>query len=185
MESGGPNRHHGAHMNDVPVSPRRRLGTGLFLGVVALAAVLTYLAFPSGSREQGLASAVMVTGACLLSGGIILRAVGRGAAWRGTVYLAYSLFMVAAVNVLFLLADVNASGRYQPRVIDLAFPAFLVPTMLYARAEFRDHFDARDSVEIGTDVFLIAASATALMYVVVHPFDATPQASMTAAIFSV
>ncbi len=172
-------------MNDVPVSPRRRLGTGLFLGVVALAAVLTYLAFPSGSREQGLASAVMVTGACLLSGGIILRAVGRGAAWRGTVYLAYSLFMVAAVNMLFLLAGVNASGTYQPRVIDLAFTAFLVPLVLYARAEFRDHFDARDSVEIGTDVFLIAASATALMYVVVRPFDATPQASMTAAIFSV
>jgi PAS domain S-box-containing protein len=172
-------------MSDVPASPRARLGTGLFLGVAALAAVVTYLAFPSGSREQGLASAVMVTGACLLSGGIILRAVGRGTAWRGTVYLAYSLFMVGAVNVVFLLADVNDRGSYQPRVIDLAFAAFLVPLVLFARAEFRDHFDARDSVEIGTDVFLIAASVTALMYVVVRPFDASPQASMTAAIFSV
>jgi PAS domain S-box-containing protein len=172
-------------MSDVAVSPRARLGTGLFLGAAALAAVVTYLAFPSGSREQGLASSVMVTGACLLSGGIILRGVGRGTAWRGTMYLAYSLFMIGAVNVVFLVTDGNESGSYQPQAIDLAFAVFLVPLVMFARAEFRDHFDARDSVEIGTDVFLIAASVTALMYVVVRPFDATPQASMTAAIFSV
>jgi PAS domain S-box-containing protein len=102
------------------------------------------------------------------------------------VYLAYAMFMVGLVNVAFLLAEVNAaSGIYRPRVTDLAFALFLVPLVQFARAEFHDHFDERDSVEIGTDVFLIAASVTALMYVVVRPFDATPQASMTAAIFSV
>ena len=172
-------------MSDTVVRPRARLGTGLFLGVAAAAAVATYLAFPSGSQDQARASEGMVAGACLLSGGLILRAVGQGRAWRGTVHLAYALFMVGAVNVVFLLTEVSTLGVYQPRVTDLAFVLFLVPLVQFARVEFHDHFDDRDSIEIGTDVFLIAASVTALIYVVVRPFDASPQASITAAIFSV
>ena len=172
-------------MSDTLVRPRARLGTGLFLGAAAVAAVVTYLAFPSGSRDQARAAEVMVAGACLLSGGLILRAVGQGRAWRGTVHLAYALFMVGAVNVVFLLSDVTERGVYQPRLTDLAFVLFLVPLVQFSRAEFHDHFDDRDSIEIGTDVFLIAASVTALIYVVVRPFDASPQASITAAIFSV
>jgi PAS domain S-box-containing protein len=172
-------------MSDVAARPRARLAAGLVLGAAAVAAVITYLAFPGGSREQRLASEVLVTGSCLLSGGIILREVGKGRAWRGTVHLAYALFMIGAVNVLFLAADVNHAGAYRPRVTDLAFAVFLLPIVQFARAEFHDHFDDRDSIEIGTDVFLIVASVTALMYVVVRPFDASPQASMTAAIFSV
>ena len=171
-------------MSDVAVRPRARFATGLVLGAAAAGAVATYLAFPGGSREQRLASEVLVTGACLLSGGIILRAVGQGKAWRGTVHLAYALFMIGVVNVVFLVADVNHAGSYQPRVSDLAFAVFLLPIVQFARAEFHDHFDDRDSIEIGTDVFLIVASVTALMYVVVRPFDASPQASMTSAIFS-
>lgn len=171
-------------MSDTPVRPRAGLGTGLFLGAAAAAAMLTYLAFPSGSRVQARVSEIMMAGACLLSGGLILRAVGQGRAWRGTVYLAYALFMVGAVSVVFLVTDVNEQGVYRPHVSDLAFVLFLVPLVQLARAEFHDHFDERDSLEIGTDVFLITASVTALMYVVVRPFDATPPASITAGIFS-
>ncbi len=171
-------------MSDVAVRPRARTATGLFLGAAAVAAVVTFMAFPSGSREQGLAAQTMVAGSCLLSGGLILRAVGKGEAWRGTVHLAYALFMLGAVNVVFLVTDVSEPGTYQPRATDLAFALFLVPLVQLARAEFRDHFDERDGIEIGTDVFLIAASVTALMYVVVRPFDASPQASITAAVFS-
>jgi PAS domain S-box-containing protein len=166
------------------VRPRARIATGLFLGAAAVAAVVTYLAFPSGSREQGLASEAMVAGVCLLSGGIILRAVGKGVAWRGTVHLAYALFMIGAVYMLLLAADVNELGTIRPRATDLAFALFLAPLIMFARAEFRDHFDGRDGIEIGTDVFLIVASITALIYVFMRPADATPQASMTAAIFS-
>jgi PAS domain S-box-containing protein len=166
------------------VRPRARLATGLFLGAVAVAAVVTYLAFPSGSRDQGLAAEAMVAGVCLLSGGIILRAVGRGVAWRGTVHLAYALFMIGAVYILLLAADVNELGTIRPRASDLAFALFLAPLIMFARAEFRDHFDGRDGIEIGTDVFLIVASITALLYVFMRPADATAQASMTAAIFS-
>ncbi|MGZ8601576.1 MAG: ATP-binding protein [Actinomycetota bacterium] len=171
-------------MSDVAVRPRARTATGLFLGAAAVAAVVTFMAFPSGSREQGLAAQAIVAGSCLLSGGLILRAVGKGEAWRGTVHLAYALFMLGAVNVVFLVTDVSEPGTYQPRATDLAFALFLVPLVQLARAEFRDHFDDRDGIEIGTDVFLIAASVTALMYVVVRPFDASPQASITAAVFS-
>jgi len=171
-------------MSDVVVRPRARTATGLFLGAAAVAAVVTYLAFPSGSREQGLAAQVMVAGSCLLSGGLILRAVGKGEAWRGTVHLAYALFMLGAVNVVFLVVDLNDGGTYEPRVTDLAFVLFLVPLVQLARAEFHDHFDERDGIEIGTDVFLITASVTALMYVVVRPSDASLQASITAAVFS-
>jgi len=166
------------------VRPRARIATGLFLGAAAVAAVVTYLAFPSGSRDQGLASEAMVAGVCLLSGGIILRAVGKGVAWRGTVHLAYALFMIGAVYMLLLAADVNDVETIRPRATDLAFALFLAPLIMFARAEFRDHFDGRDGIEIGTDVFLIVASITALMYVFMRPTDATPQASMTAAIFS-
>ena len=90
-------------MIDTAVRPRARLGTGLFLGAAAVAAVVTYLALPSGSREQARASEIMMMGACLLSGGLILRAVGQGRAWRGTVHLAYAMFMVGAVSVVLLV----------------------------------------------------------------------------------
>ena len=171
-------------MNDLAVRPRARVATGLFLVVVGVVGVSTYLAF-AGSQQQRLATEIMVAGTCLLAGGMILRGVGLGHAWRGTVHLAYALFMVGLVNGVFLLTDVDAPGGYEPRAIDVAFAAFLVPIMLFARAEFRDHFDDRDSREIGTDVFLIVAAATAMMYMVVRPIDASPEASVTAAIFSV
>src|SRR5687767_16029921 len=93
MESGASSGHHGHHMSDVVVPPRARLGTGLFLGVAAAAVVATYLAFPAGSRLQARASEILVTGTCLLSGGLILRAVSQARAWRGTVHLAYALLM--------------------------------------------------------------------------------------------
>ncbi len=173
-------------MSDVAVRPRARVATGLFLAVVGLGAVLTYLAFPARSEQQTQATEAMVAGVCLLSGGMILRGVGLGHAWRGTVHLAYALFMIGLLNGVFLLVpDVRGTGSFEPPVIDLAFALFLAPIMLFARAEFRDHFDERDGLEIGTDVFLIVASVTALMYMVVRPFDASPEASMTAAIFSV
>ena len=78
-------------MSDVADRPRARVATGLFLAVTAVAGVSTYLAFPSGTEEQAMASEAMVAGACLLSGGMILRGVGAGHAWRGGVYLAYAL----------------------------------------------------------------------------------------------
>ncbi len=174
-----------AQMSDVADRPRARVATGLFLAVTAVAGVSTYLAFPGGTEQQALASEAMVAGACLLSGGMILRGVGTGHAWRGAVYLAYALFLVGLANVVFLVTDVGSTGSYEPKTTDLAFALFLAPLILYARAEFRDHFDERDGLEIGTDVFLIVASVTALTYVVIRPIDASIHASTAAAIFSV
>ena len=90
-------------MSDVAVSPRARLGTGLFLGAAAVAAVVTYLAFPSGSREQGLASGRDGHRRVPALGGHH-PARGRPGRRRGAArcYLAYALFMIGAVNVVFL-----------------------------------------------------------------------------------
>ncbi len=87
------------HERRPPSARAHRLGTGLFLGVAAAAAVATYLAFPSGSREQGLRPRSWSPApACSRAASSCARS-GRGAHGGARCYLAYALFMVGAVNV--------------------------------------------------------------------------------------
>ena len=104
-------------------TPAHSRAPWLLSGLLALAAVVsvgTYLAFPDGSRQQSLASEALVAGSCFLAGGIILRAIGKGHAWRGGVHIAGALFLLGAANAGFLIFGIEP-GRYVPGPADLAF----------------------------------------------------------------
>ena len=171
-------------MQNASLSSRSHLALGASLAAAGIAAVVTYALIPGGSSAQALVSQALVAGSCFLSGGLILRAVGRGRAWHGSVALAWAMFLLGAANLLFLVTDIRDPGHYVPGYGDIAFLVFLVPVGLLARAEYRAHFDEQDRREIGVDVFLIAASLTALLYVMIRPVDAGPQASVAAGVFA-
>ena len=183
MESGSPEQasltSHGASRR----TPRRTPATGLFLGAAAVAAVSAYWRSPAApGTGPGLPG--MVAGAGLLSGrahpsggpGQAEAGAARRPRLRPVHARARSTRGVPAIVAL------NEGGTYESRAIDLAFALFLVPLACVARAEFHDHFDDRDGIEIGTDVVPDRrASRTSCG---VRPFDASPQASMTAAVFA-
>ena len=184
MEPGPRTLHHG-HLCRTPSFPRAPvLVLGGILALAAVVSVGTYLAFPSGSDEQAFAAEALIAGSCFLSGGIILRAVGKGRGWPGSAYLAWALFLLGAVSLVFLTMTIRDPGLYVPGPSDLAFALFLVPIVGLARAEYREHFEVRDRREIGVDVFLITASLTALLYVMIRPIEADVQGSLAAGIFA-
>jgi PAS domain S-box-containing protein len=164
--------------------PRTRLVAGTVLVLAAVVAVVGYLLLPAGTRMQILAAEAMVAASCLLSGGMILRAIGRGQAWRGGAALAWLVFMVGAANIAFLIIDVRDPGHYEPRPSDVLFLLFLLPLSIAASEEYREHFGERNRREISVDAFLITASLTALVYIVLRPVDADPAVSISAAIFA-
>jgi len=53
-------------MQDAVVSSRPRLFLGGILALAAVVSVGTYLAFPSGSREQAFAAEALIAGSCFL-----------------------------------------------------------------------------------------------------------------------
>src|SRR4029450_11948291 len=129
MERRTSSRHHGLDMSTVAV-PRARLYTGSVLLAAAVTAVVGYALLPAGTRLQVLASDVMVAASCLLSGGVILRAIGRGQAWPGSAPLAWLVFLVGGANIAFLLFDVQNPGVYEPRPTDTLLLLLLVPLAL-------------------------------------------------------
>jgi signal transduction histidine kinase len=164
---------------------RARAWTGGLLLVAAVLGAGIYLAIPHGSPQQALAAEAIIAASCLLSGGLILRAVGRGRAWPGNTYLALAIFMLGAASLLFLGFQRQTPGTFGAGPFDAAFLLFLIPILGLARAEYRDHFATHDRREIGVDVFLITASFTALLYVMIRPTDANGTVSVASAVFAV
>ena len=164
--------------------PRVQLVTGGLLSVAAVAAIATYLAYPFGSHGQALASEVVIALSCFVAGGIILRSPGQGRAWSGSVYIASALFMLGVASLIFLWFEVHTPGTFGAGPVDAIFLLFLLPIVGLAGAEYREHFEPRDRREIGVDAVLIAASLTALLYVILRPVGASTDASVVAAVFA-
>jgi signal transduction histidine kinase len=171
-------------MDVVVPHPRVRLVTGSLLSVTAAVAIIVYLAFPAGSHGQALASQGLIAASCFLSGGIIMRSAGRGHAWSGSTYVALALFMLGVASLIFFVFELRAPGSFGAGPIDAMFLLFLLPIVGLARAEYREHFEPRDRREIGVDTFLITASLTALLYVLIRPVGASIDASVVAAVFA-
>src|SRR5262245_5306273 len=107
--------------------PRARLVAGGLLVLAAVAAVAVYLAFPTGSHGQALASQGLIAASCFLSGGVILRSVGRGHAWSGATYVALALFMLGVASLIFLGFELRTPGSFGAGPVDLLFLLFLLP----------------------------------------------------------
>jgi PAS domain S-box-containing protein len=86
--------------------------------------------------------------------------------------------------LLFLVLDLANHGDYQPRLTDLVLLLILLPLGGAARIEYEDHFGGRDRREVEVDVALITASVAAIVYVLIRPFGADLQISISAATFA-
>ena len=169
-------------MSDAPRTARSPW-TAILLGLTAISVVVVYMLLPSGSRTQALASEAMVAITCVLSALVIARAV-QGGAWRGAIWLAWTLILVGIGNALFFVLDVAQPGRYQPRPSDAIFLVLMIPLLKLAEAEAREHFDPRERRELTIDLFLITASITAILYLLIRPVGADAQTSFSAAVFA-
>jgi hypothetical protein len=143
----------------------------VLLALTAVAVVAIYVLLPSGSRTQALSSEALVAVTCVLGGLVIARAVQRGA-WRGGIWLAWTLLLVGAGNALFFVLDVSEPARYRPRPIDALFLLIMIPLLKLGEAEARAHFEPRERRELIVDLLLIAASLSVIAYLGIRPVTA-------------
>lgn len=182
MEPSTTKRHHGEGMTDSS-SKGWRLATAAFLVIIAAAIVTVYARLPAGVHAHARAVDAMVASACLLSGLVIAFWVHRGA-WRGAVWLAWSLLLLAAVNAVFFVLEPNDAVASPRHAFDLAFLLLIVPLTGLAIAESRAYLDGNERRELGIDSLLITASLTVILYLVIRPVDASPQTALAAGGFA-
>lgn len=168
-------------MKDSP-GPRSRL-TGALMVLAALVTVTVYLLVPSGSRLQALTSEALVVATGLLAGGSIALATARGA-WKGSIWLAWGLLLMAAIAAAFFALDILDRGRYGPRAGDLAALVILLPLLGLATAEYRRHVAKTERRELVTDALLLAVSVGVVAYIAIRPPGADAPTSISAAIFA-
>lgn len=170
-------------MNGATRTEDRPLGTGVLLALTAVAVVAIYALLPSGSRTRALSSEALVAVTCVVGGLVIARAVQRGA-WRGGIWLAWTLLLVGAGNALFFVLDVSEPARYRPRPTDALFLLIMIPLLKLGQAEARVHFEPRERRELTADLLLIAASLSVIAYLGIRPVTAGVQTSISAAVFA-
>ena len=167
------------------VTPQRRpRATAVVLILAVIGVAVAQWRMPADPRSQALASEAMVACACLLAVIVIGIAVQRGA-WRGGVWLAWILLILGAGAALFFVLDVSGPLQHDPSRVDLAFLILLLPLVALGVTEAREHFPKHERRELGADMLLIAASLSAILYVILRPAGADATTSISAAVFSV
>jgi PAS domain S-box-containing protein len=169
-------------MSDVAIPPRSR-PVGVLLLLFAVVGAGIYLALPAGRSVADRGEAI-VAASSLVSALVIRWAVQNGRAWRGALWLALAIFMIALATGLHLMADLADRGVRGPRIADAFFLVLLVPILGAVRAEYREHFRPQDRREIGIDAGLIAVSLATIWYVLLRPIGGSVDASVTAAVFA-
>src|SRR6202795_680293 len=166
-----------------PSRPDRSDVAVALLGIGAALAIAAYLLLPEG-RRLAIGSEVLAVITCFVAAGVIF-ASGRGrAAWPSAGYLGWTLVLLGLGDLLFLAIDLAHHGNYRPRATDFFFLLILVPVAGAARIEYEDHFGDRDRREVEVDVALITASLAAIAYVLIRPFGAGVQISLSAVTFA-
>jgi PAS domain S-box-containing protein len=182
MEENPTTRHHGTHMSDVTPQRRPRASAALLFLAVAGVAAAQWL-MPADPRSRVLTSEAVVACACLLAALVIGVAVQKGA-WRGGVWLAWSILILGAGSALLFVLDGSGPPRHSPGNNDPALLVLLLPLLGLAVAEAREHFPKHERRELGADTVLIAASLSAIFYVVLRPAGADATTSTSAAVFA-
>ena len=169
-------------MSDAAPHRRPRLVAALLIIAVAGVAAAERL-MPDLARSRSLTSEAMVACACLLAALVIGVAVQRGA-WRGGVWVAWSVLMLGAGSALLFVLDVSGPARHVPLPADPALLVFLLPLLGLAVSEAREHFPKHERRELAADTLLIAGSLSAIFYVVLRPAGADVRTSVSAATFA-
>ena len=170
-------------MSDADAS-RRPIGPlGLLACLAVAGAVATLVVNAEGSSSA--VAAATTSGIAALASAIVIRIHGRAHGWPGADGLAGGLALVGVASLGFAVAGTLDDMTYRARAADLAFLVILVPLTFALRQEFRTHFDAADRREIAIDVWLLAGSVAALVYIVIRPDDAGRAESLSTATFAI
>ena len=151
--------------------------------VAAAVAVTVYMLLPAG-RTAAIGAEIIAVTSCFASAVVMLGLGRQRPGWPSAGYLGSTMAIIGLGNLLFLIADISRHGDYQPRALDALVLLILVPLSGAARAEYRQHFSQRDRREVAVDAMLITASFAAIAYVLIRPFGADAQVSISAATFS-
>jgi PAS domain S-box-containing protein len=171
-------------MDDV-VAPRRSPGVVALLLVVGIVGVTANLLVEPGTRAQAITAAASSATAALMAAALIRFAAPERDGWPGAGWVAGALMMIGVVGVAFAVAASIEQLSYRPTALDATYLLLLVPLALAIRRELRAHFETRDRREITIDVWLIAASFSAIVYVLLLPSNASAAAAGSAGIFAI
>ena len=154
---------------DDAVLPRRSASVLVLLLLVGVAAIGVSLLTEQGSKAQATAGAAGAALATLVAAALIAGSIQRDGAWPSARGIA---------------AGTPADRTHRPRVprrssspptraagpapADALLLVLVIPLTIAMRDELRVHFDADDRREIAIDVWLIAASGAAILYLL-HP----------------
>ncbi len=169
-------------MSDAPALRRPRTAALLLL-LVAGAAVTGYtLTQTPHAKEFAGEGLVFLTSlaACI----VIVATRRRSGMWRTATYLATAAALLALAGATLFALDI----RGQPvttGLLDLLFLLFLVPILGAVRDEFMAHFPREDRREIAIDTALIAASLTAICYLIIRAPGADGVGSLSAGTFAI
>src|SRR4249920_267254 len=171
-------------MDDV-VLPRRSPGVLALLLVVGAAAIGVSLLAPAGSRSQATAGVAGAALATLAAAALIAGSVQRGSSWPSARGISGYLLLIGLADLGFVATQLasDTSGRVGPA--DAVLLILLIPLTIATRDELRTHFDPRDRREIAIDVWLIADSAAAILYLLIRPAGTNGVTSGTAAVVAI
>ena len=183
MERAAANRQDGSHMSEVPLPrPERRLIALALLGL-GIGAAVTYAMLPT-HRALALGGDGLIAIANAVAAIAMLWGARRPGAWRSARWLAAATALLAVVAAALFPVDATRTPIL-PRSADILFLLFLVPILGAARQEYIVHFPKEDRRELAIDAALIAASLTAIAYIVIRPAGAGTPGSISAASFAV
>ena len=170
---------------DDAVLPRRSPGVFALLLVVGAAAIGVSLLAPAGSKAQATAGVAGAALATLVAAALIAGSLQREGSWPSARGVSWNLLLIGLADLGFVAAQLasDASGRAGPA--DALLLILLVPLTIAMRDELRVHFDAKDRREIAIDVWLIAASAAAILYLLIRPAGTNGVTSGTAAVVAI
>jgi PAS domain S-box-containing protein len=154
----------------------------LLVGMGALAGAYAFAPRAVGTT-RGLSDSLVAV-ACLTATIVIARRRDNTEEWRGARFLAFGTLSLAAISLLFAVQDIRRDIDLGPIWYDVLFVlvalVFLVPIVI----EFADHFAREDRREIGADVALISATLGTILYLLIRPEGAGPNAATSSAVFA-
>jgi signal transduction histidine kinase len=159
-------------------------------GLVALAVTATasmLLATRISPPNPGVTRALEIeVGIISLICGLLLNTqVRRGRIWPGALPVAAALLLMAAAAFGFAGARLADPDATRPSYIGVILLVIMTPIIASIRRDLAAHVQPKpERREFWIDVFLIAASVTAIFYVLVRPDGLPPMGSITVAIYS-
>ncbi len=170
---------------DDAVLPRRSPSVLVLLLLVGVAAVGVSLLTEQGSKAQATTGAAGAALATLVAAALIAGSIGREDSWPSARGIAWGLLLIGLTDLGFLALRLASDTDGRPGPADALLLLLVIPLTIAMRDELRLHFDAGDRREIAIDVWLIAASGAAILYLLLRPAGTDAATSGTAAVIAI